>query len=119
MASFPTLKTTAIAQYPAGKELRFRNQVLRFLDGAEQRYRDASGPLRRWQIRLSALDEREMAALEAFFATQQGCFGSFAFTDPWDSETYPDCSFAGGELALTSVAEMNGQTFVMIVENRR
>jgi hypothetical protein len=40
MATFPKLKTNAVAQYPASKTARYQNQALRFLDGTEQRYRD-------------------------------------------------------------------------------
>ena len=119
MIVFPTLKTGAVAQYPAGEEIQFRNQVVRFLDGGDQRYRDSSGPLRRWQIHLSALDERELRALDAFFEQNQGCFGSFEFTDPWDGERYPNCSFADDELVITSVAEMSGGTSFTVIENRR
>jgi len=42
------------------------------------------GRCNRWEIRLAALDESEMAALEQFFLDNQGGFGNFAFTDPWD-----------------------------------
>jgi len=88
------------------------------VDGAEQRYRDSAGPLHRWEIRLAALDEGEMAALEQFFADNQGCFGNFAFTDPWDGTRIANCSLASDELELTAVAEMQGQTSLTVVENR-
>jgi len=118
MPTFPKLKTNAVAQYPATKGLQFRNQALRFVDGLEQRYRDCGGPLHRWEIRLEALDEGEMAGLEQFFAESQGCFASFTFTDPWDGHTYADCSLASDELALTALAEMQGRTSLTVVENR-
>ena len=118
MVTFPTLKTSAVAQYPTAKALRFQNQVLRFLDGVEQRYRDSAGPLRRWDIRLSQLDENEMAAIEEFFADNQGRFGAFAFIDPWDGNTYANCSLESDALQLTSLAEMQGKTSLVVVENR-
>jgi hypothetical protein len=118
MATFPQLKTGAVAQYPASKILRFQNQTVRFLDGSEQRYRDAAGPLHQWTIRLSELDESEMAALEQFFDDNQGRLGSFAFTDPWDGTEYPNCSLASDELTLSSLAEMRGQASVTVIENR-
>jgi phage-related protein len=118
MASFPTLKTSAVMQYPAVKAIAFQNQVVRFVDGTEQRYRDCAGPLRRWTIRLSDLDETEMAALEHFLESNQGSFGRFAFTDPWDNQTYGDCSFASDAMTLTSVDEMRGNTSVTVKENR-
>ncbi len=118
MATFPTLKTNAVAQYPANRVLRFLNQTLRFVDGTEQRYRDSAGPLHRWEIRLSQLDEGEMDALETFFAANEGAFASFAFTDPWDGTVYANCSLATDGLDITTVEEMNGSTLLTVVENR-
>ena len=118
MATFPLLKTDAVAQYPAKKVLQFQNQALRFLDGFEQRYRDRPTFLHRWEIRLDQLDEGEMASLEAFFAADQGIFARFAFTDPWDGAVYPSCSLGSDELDMASLAEMNGTTSLVIVENR-
>lgn len=118
MPSFPPLKTNAVAQYPASKAIAFRNQALRFLDGGEQRYRDSAGPLRRWQIRLTALDESEMAALETFFAESQGAAGSFSFTDPWDGAVYPDCSLENDGMTLQWSGELQGRTSLTIVQNR-
>jgi phage-related protein len=96
----------------------FQNQVVRFVDGTEQRYRDCAGPLHQWVIHLSELDETEMATLEQFLQTNQGGFGSFSFTDPWDNQTYSDCSFADDAMDLTSIGEMLGQTSITLRENR-
>src|ERR1700677_1084263 len=92
MATFPPLKTSAVAQYPAIKALRYQNQIVRFVDGNEQRYRDSAGPLQRWTIRLDKLDETELAAFDNFFLSNQGSFTSFVFIDPWDGTSYPNCS---------------------------
>jgi hypothetical protein len=118
MATFPQLKTGAVAQYPATKAVRFQNQTVRFLDGSEQRYRDSAGPVHQWVIQLSELDESEMAAFEQFFEDNQGRLGSFAFTDPWDGTQYPNCSLASDDLTLGSVAEMRGKTSLTVIENR-
>jgi len=118
MASFPTLKTSAVTQYPATKAVKFQNQVVRFVDGTEQRYRDCAGPLHQWVIRLSELDDTEMAAVEQFLESNQGSFGSFSFTDPWDNQTYSNCSFVDDAINLTSVEEMRSNTSVTVKENR-
>jgi len=118
MATFPKLKTGAVAQYPASKSLHFQNQTVRFLNGEEQRYRDAAGPLRQWTIRLSEIDESEMAAFEQFFEDNQGRFGNFEFTDPWDGTRYANCSISGDDLTLGSSAEMRTKISLTIVENR-
>jgi hypothetical protein len=118
MANFPSLKTGAVAQYPSTRRIRYQNQALRFVDGTEQRYRDSEGPLRRWEIRLSQLDEGEMAALEEFFTANQGAFGSFTFTDPFDGATYPDCSLEADSLGLAAMADMSSTTSLTVIENR-
>jgi hypothetical protein len=118
MATFPKLKTESVMQYPAGKGLRFASQVVRFLDGSEQRYRDRAGALRRWVIRLDLLDEGELAALEEFFLANQGAFGSFAFTDPWDGVEYADCSLEEDAFEFSLTGEMRGRATVTVVENR-
>ncbi len=118
MATFPLLKTNAVAQYPASRTVQYQNEALRFVDGSEQRYRDCAGPLHRWEIRLDQLDEAEAAALDEFFAANQGTFGSFAFTDPWDGHVYGSCSLEADGAELTSLAEMQVRTAVTVVENR-
>jgi hypothetical protein len=117
MASFPELKTRAVAQYPARRTVAFRNQTVRFLDGRYQRYRDSAGPVRRWEILLENIDESEAAALDEFFTQQQGAFGSFEFTDPWDGALYEDCSFAIDEVEFTAAGEMRTAARLVIEEN--
>jgi hypothetical protein len=118
MATFPTLKTNAVAQYPAQRTLRFQNQSVRFVDGTEQRYRDSAGPLYQWDILLNELDEGEMTALETFFLQNQGAFAVFPFTDPWTGQTYTNCSLASDQMDLTHSGELLGSTRLTIVENR-
>jgi phage-related protein len=117
MATFPKLKTNAIAQYPVARREQFQNQTVRFVDGSEQRYRDSAGARLEWEIQLSQLDEGELAAIEEFFLASQGAFGSFSFTDPWDGHVHDDCSVAGDGLALVTLAEMRGSTRLTVVRN--
>jgi phage-related protein len=117
MAIFPRLKTSAIAQYPVARREQFQNQTVRFVDGSEQRYRDSAGARVEWEIQLSQLDEGELAAIEEFFLANQGAFGSFSFTDPWDGTVYDNCSVTADELALVTVAEMHGSTRLTVVRN--
>jgi hypothetical protein len=118
MAAFPKLKTGAVAQYPAVRNIRFQNQTVRFVGGRQQRYRDSAGPLHGWDIQLSQLDEGELAALEDFFVECQGRFGSFEFTDPWDGRVYSSCSLLSDDLESTGAEEMRNLTRIRIVENR-
>jgi hypothetical protein len=115
---FPTLKTGAIMQYPGKRTLQFRTDVVRFLDGTEQRYRDYHGLLHRWVIRLDLLDESELAAYDQFFVSNQGSFGSFSFTDPWDGTVYANCSLLQDTFGFEVRSEMRGKTTVTVCENR-
>lgn len=115
---FPTLKTGAVIQYPAKRMLRFNTNVIRFLDGTEQRFRDNSSVLHRWIIQLDLLDEAELAALDQFFMLSQGRFGNFAFTDPWDGTVYPNCSLSDDAFIFQLNGEMRGRSAVTVSENR-
>jgi hypothetical protein len=118
MATFPSMKTSAVAQYPARRSVRYQNETVRFVDGAEQRYRDCAGPLHQWEIRLDLLDEGELAALEEFFAANQGAFGTFTFTDPWSGHSYENCSLAADRMEITTTGEMRGGTALVVREGR-
>jgi hypothetical protein len=115
MPEFPILKTGAVAQYPLTRELRLQNQTLRFVGGTQQRYRDSGSTRLRWVIQLSLLDEGELAAVEEFFLTQEGGYGSFTFTDPWDGVAYEECRLESDELGLLSSEEMQGETTVTVI----
>src|SRR3981081_1978974 len=99
MSDFPVLKTGAVMQYPAQNSSAFSTQVVRFVDGAEQRFRDFAGPVHRWLIKLNALDETEISRISELFRDEAGASGSFTFTDPWSGTTFADCSFEQDELA--------------------
>jgi hypothetical protein len=118
MASFPTLKTGAIAQYPSDRTTQISSQVYRFMDGREQRFLAYGLPLHRWQLRLDLLDEGELSTLEDFFASEEGRSGSFSFTDPWDGTVYPNCSFASDTFSAESKGPQQGATQLTIRENR-
>lgn len=118
MTDFPLLKTGAVAQYPAERERQFSTEILQFLDGTEQRYRDFDGALLRWVIRLDLLDEQELAELESFYGQEQGEFGVFSFTDPWDGTEYPECSFENEEILAEFLEYHNGRTRLVIRQMR-
>ena len=118
MGAFPTLKTGAVMQYPAQKELQFSTTVIRFSDGSEQRFRQYQAPLHRWMVRLDLLDESELNQVREFFRAHAGTSETFQFTDPWDSTSYEHCSLGDNEMKDTLVRESCAQTTLTIVENR-
>jgi phage-related protein len=107
-----------VAQYGSDRSGQFSTQVLRFIDGSEQRFPGYGTPLLQWTIRLDLLDESELENLEQFFEEQGGREGSFSFTDPWDGTVYPSCSFASDDLALLFEDVARGKTQVVVKENR-
>lgn len=118
MATFPSLKTGAVAQYPSGLNVSFSTQVIRFLDGKEQRFPSYGTPLRKWSIALSLLDESELETLADFFEEMEGRAGTFTFTDPWSGTVYSSCSFDSDSLALGYQEVARGKTSLVIRENR-
>lgn len=118
MASFPTLKTGVVAQYPTDRKPQFSTQVLRFLDGSEQRFPNYGLPLKQWSIQLDLLDESELTNLEQFFESEGGRAGTFSFTDPWDGTVYPSCSLDSDNLALGYGGPARGSTSVVVKQNR-
>lgn len=118
MANFPTLKTGVVAQYGSDRSRRYSTQVLRFLDGSEQRFPGYGTPLLQWVIRLDLLDESELENLEQFFENEGGRAGTFSFTDPWDGTVYPNCSLASDDLTLQFQGVARGKTQVVVKENR-
>jgi Conserved hypothetical protein 2217 (DUF2460) len=118
MASFPLLGTGTVAQYPSQREIAFQTTVARFVDGTEQRFRSAKGPARRWIIQLSQISAEEMAALEDFFESAQGRFGSFTFVDPWDSVEYADCSLDGDQIDANATTAWRWATRLVIRNNQ-
>jgi hypothetical protein len=118
MANFPALKTGAVAQYGSDRSRHFSTQVLRFIDGSEQRFPGYGGPLLQWAIRLDLLDESELENLEVFFENEGGRAGNFSFTDPWDGIVYPSCSFESDDMALHFEETARGKTQVVVKENR-
>ena len=118
MATFPALKTGAVAQYGSSRTREFSTRVFRFVDGREQRFQDYGAPLRRWTIRLSLLDEAELSALESFFVAHGGRAQSFAFPDPWDGIVYANCSFDSDHLTTQYGGQAAGMASVTVKENR-
>jgi phage-related protein len=118
VATFPALKTGAVAQYPSDQVQNFSTQVVRFVDGSEQRFPGYGARLHRWVIRLELLDESELTNLEQFFESEGGRAGTFTFADPFDGTVYGSCSFDADQLAMNFNDISEGKAQVTIRENR-
>ena len=118
MITFPTLKSGAVAQYPAQRSIVRTTWIARFVDGSEQRFRNETSPLRRWVINLSLLTEAEVVAIREFADNVSGRFEAFTFTDPWDATTYSNCSLDIDANTIEWAQENNARTTLVIRENR-
>lgn len=118
MLTFPTLKTVAAVQYPFPKTHTFGNDVVLFLGGDEQRYRTTPGPLHKWEVRLSLLDEAEMNQVETLFQAASGTNDTFSFTDPTTGTVFPSCYFSSGVLDQTFKGDLRSSVSVSIQESR-
>ena len=97
MPLFPTLKTGAIAQYPATVKLSFGpTRSVEFLDGTAHRYCTGPNPLRQWIVRMNNLDAVETAAVLSFLEANQA--GSFSFTDPLSGDVAARCIVGGQQV---------------------
>jgi phage-related protein len=114
MATFPTLRTGAVAQYPLDRSVQFQTQSVRFMDGSQQRFRLYGAGLRRWKIRLDLLNEQELAAVAAFL--EQQATAIFPFTDPVTGDQVASCVISGQSYSAGTADEMKANATVEIEE---
>lgn len=118
MAIFPSLGSGAVTQYPTVLSTGQAAQVIRFLDGSDQRYLTQGRTYRQWQIRLDLLNETEIGQLEAFFAEQEGDFSLFVFPDPVSGTDVPNCRIAAPSLVSAYVGvDISSASLVVIETN--
>jgi hypothetical protein len=95
---FPTLSSGAVTQYGSPIGFVWPAQVIRFVDGTDQRFLACGNVFRRWAIDLRLLNESEIAALEAFFAAMSGEYLTFTFPDPISGTNVANCRIGAPEL---------------------
>ena len=116
MATFPLLRTGVIAQYPLQVSMGQRVQIIRFLDGSDQRFLSQGRQFRRWEIKLDLLDEQELAAVEQFFIEQQGTYSTFTFPDPVSGQAVQSCRLGSSGLVMQCAGTELNSTSLWVVE---
>lgn len=116
MATFPSLSSGAITQYPLIFGISQGTSVIRFIDGSDQRFLIQGKQLRSWQIRVQLLSDIEMEQLETFFDSQQGAYSSFTFPDPISGSNVPNCILGSAELTTIYGAPGAGSASLWVVE---
>ncbi|MDQ2843307.1 MAG: hypothetical protein M3Y72_20170 [Acidobacteriota bacterium] len=118
MTTFPLLSTGAVTQYPLEVVSAQASQVIRFLDGTDQRYPTQGRMLRQWHIKLDLLNEQETQSLESFFAGQLGDYSTFIFTDPYSGAGVLNCRFATAAFStIYEAVDMSATSFWVIETN--
>ena len=116
MTSFPLLSSGAVTQYPAALATSQAAQVIRFLDGTDQRYLTQGRTFRQWQIKLNLLNENEIQQIETFFAAQLGDYSPFVFPDPFSGTSVPNCRIAVSGLVTDYLGVDISSTSFWVIE---
>ncbi len=116
MATFPFLNSGATTQYPAPRVTGQGVQVIRFLDGTDQRCLTQGRQFRRWQIRLDLLNGTELQQIESFFTAQAGDYSAFIFPDPFSGMSVPNCRLGAPSLVTEYVGVDTGSTSFWVIE---
>ncbi len=116
MSVFPLLSSGAVTQYPTLLTNGQGVQVIRFIDGSDQRYPTQGRMLRQWQIRLDLLNETEVAALEGFFVAQAGDYSPFVFPDPISGSNVANCRVAAPGLISAYIGPDVSSVSLVVIE---
>ena len=95
---FPLLSSGAVTQYGSLIGFVWPAQVIRFVDGTDQRFLACGNVFRRWAIDLRLLNESEVASMEEFFNNALGEYSTFTFPDPISGTNVPNCRIGAPEL---------------------
>jgi hypothetical protein len=116
VAMFPVLSSGAVTQYPTPLTTGQAAQVIRFLDGSDQRHLTQGRMLRSWEIRLDLLNETEIQLIEAFFISQQGDYSKFQFPDPFTGSVVSNCRLGASGLLSEYVGVDVSSTSFWVIE---
>ena len=116
MATFPLLSSGAVCQYPVKVVYQQGVEVLRYLDGSDQRFLRQGRQFRQWEIRLDLLSDDELASLEQFFEGRLGDYSSFDFMDPFTRRVVSNCYIGDPHLTGERGAGGKNSTSLWVVE---
>lgn len=91
MLNFPKLSSGAISQYPTVQQTTALTNVMKFIDGSEQRFASSGKGLQAWQVSYELLNEQEFASIISFIQSTQAGTQAFAFRDPRTGITHNCC----------------------------
>lgn len=103
MPIFPIAVTGSPAEYPLSASKRFHNTSIRFLDGAQQCFRERSQPSLLWQLKYQRQSASELAMWLPFLEGAIAAFPDFLFVDPLTGLAYANSRVVGQEVAIEQV----------------
>jgi hypothetical protein len=116
--TFPTLSSGAVAQYPLPVSYTSPVEIIRFIDGADQRFVARGQTLRSWHVQLSFLNEDEVHQIEEFFESLEGQYSLFSFFDPYSGLSVPNCVMGQSSLITDYLAtDLTSASFWVVETN--
>ncbi len=118
MLTFPALSTGAVAQYPLPLSYTLPAEIIRFVDGTDQRFLSRGNVFRSWHVQLSFVNEDEIRQIETFFEALGGQYAPFSFPDPYSGQVVPNCLFGESALVTDYVAtDLTSSSFWVMETN--
>jgi len=79
---------TSLPDFVFEESLEYKTLISEFENGAEQRRRKWTSPLRKWRLRFNNRVKTDMQSVRDFFKSKYGAFMAFTWTNPNDSVEY-------------------------------
>jgi hypothetical protein len=118
MLTFPALSTGAVAQFPLPLSYTAPTEIIRFIDGTDQRFPSRGKTFRGWHVQLAFVNEDEIYQIESFFEALGGQYALFSFPDPYSGQVVPNCLLGEGALITDYLAtDLSSSTFWVVETN--
>jgi hypothetical protein len=115
MPTLPLLRSGSSVQYPFVTRHKCTTEIIRFIDGSEQRFTQA-GATRTWKISLSDLMPEEVIALDAFAQSNLANNDRFTFHDPVSGDVLNQCNLATEPIEIEHVGEQRASLSLIVIE---
>ncbi len=117
MATFPTLKTGAGAQYGFERIEDRPVTTQRFLDGRTRRFASRRA-YRGWRLKLKGLSADEARAIADFVSAHLESNAAFTFRDPWTGQEHEGCEVPAPSYRMSADGEHRFEIEVLIEQRQ-
>jgi len=116
MPNLPSLQTGSTVQYPFVTSLKYSTEIIRFVDGSEQRFSQSGNVHRAWNVEFRDLTPSETEAIAAFVEDSTSTNQEFAFHDPVTGEVHSHCRLAAERVPVQHAGEKRSNLWLTIKE---